>query len=89
VDGAAVAGSFDVATGDTVFAQSDRVEIRAGTTGMVGLVAYTGIGPIPDLLRCVVQPNPTAARRPQEGQAPSALTRSEVAPTHSHLETTK
>jgi mannose-6-phosphate isomerase len=89
VSGAAVAGSFDVATGDTVFAQSDRVEIRAGTTGMVGLVAYTGIGPIPDLLQCVAQLDPTAARRPQEAQAPSALTRAEVAPTHSRLETTK
>ena len=39
------AGSFDVATGDAVFAQSDRVDIHAGPTGMVGLVAYTGDSP--------------------------------------------
>jgi mannose-6-phosphate isomerase len=89
VSGGAVAGSFDVATGDTVFAQSDRVEIRAGTAGMVGLVAYTGIGPIPDLLRRRAQADPTAARRPQEAQVPPSLTRAKAASTDSRLETTK
>ena len=33
--------------GDAVFVQSDRVNIRAGTIGMVGLVAYTGGGQAP------------------------------------------
>ena len=32
VSGSARAGSFDVATGDAIFAQSDRVNIRAGGT---------------------------------------------------------
>ena len=56
---------------DAVFAQSDRVDIRAGKTGMVGLVAYTGIGPIPDLLRRLAQAGPTDARRPQDAQVPT------------------
>ena len=33
--------------GDAVFVQSDRVNIRTGTIGMVGLVAYTGGGQAP------------------------------------------
>ena len=49
--GGARTGSFGVATGDAVFVQSDRVDIHAGTIGMVGLVAYTGVGLAPDLLR--------------------------------------
>ena len=52
VSGSARAGSFDLATGDAIFAQSDRVNIRAGTDGMAGLVAYTG-GLVPELLKCV------------------------------------
>ena len=32
VSGGARAGSFDVAKGDAIFAQSDRVDLRAGTT---------------------------------------------------------
>ena len=52
VSGSARAGSFDLKTGDAVFAQSDRVNICAGTTGLGGLVAYTG-GLVPKLLECV------------------------------------
>ena len=51
VDGGARTGSFDVAKGDAVFAQADRVDIHAGGTGMVGLVAYKGVGADPDLLQ--------------------------------------
>ena len=89
LSGNAVAGSLDVATADAVFAQSDRVDIRAGSTGMVGLVAYTGIGPISHLLRRLTQPGPTDARRPQEVQVPTSLTRARAASTNSRLETTK
>lgn len=49
--GNARAGSFELATGDAVFAQSDRVDIRAGMTGLTGLVAYTGRW-IPELMAC-------------------------------------
>jgi mannose-6-phosphate isomerase len=51
VSGSARAGSFDIEMGDAVFAQSDRIDIRAGKTGLAGLVAYTG-GLVPDLLQC-------------------------------------
>jgi mannose-6-phosphate isomerase len=52
VSGSARTGSFDVAMGDAVFAQSDRVNIRAGTAGLSGLLAYTG-GLVPEVLQCV------------------------------------
>lgn len=52
ISGTARAGSFDVTTGDAVFAQSDRVNIRAGRNGLAGLVAYTG-RLVPELLKCV------------------------------------
>jgi mannose-6-phosphate isomerase len=51
VSGSAHAASFDIEMGDAVFAQSDRVDIRAGKTGLAGLVAYTG-GLVPELLQC-------------------------------------
>jgi len=69
LSGDAIAGSFDVAAGDAVFAQSDRVVIRAGTIGMVGLVAYTGIGPVAHLLRRLAQASSTEATRPQDVEA--------------------
>jgi mannose-6-phosphate isomerase len=89
LSGDAVAGSFDVATADAVFAQSDRVDIRVGSTGMMGLVAYTGIGPVPHLLRRHAQPGSMDATRPPMVQLPPSPTRAKVASTISHLETTK
>ena len=89
LSGDAVAGSFDVAAADAIFAQSDRVDIHAGTTGMVGLVAYTGVGPVPHLLRRLTQPGSTDARRPQKVQVPTPLTRAKAASTNSRLETTQ
>jgi mannose-6-phosphate isomerase len=86
LSGDAVAGSFEVAIGDAIFAQLDRVDIHAGKTGMVGLVAYTGIGPIPNLLRRLAHAD---ALRPQKTQAPAPLIRANVASTGSRLETTK
>jgi mannose-6-phosphate isomerase len=52
VGGGARTGSFDVAMGDAVFAQSDRVDIRAGAAGLSGLLAYTG-ALVPEVLQCV------------------------------------
>ena len=52
VGGSARAGSFDLATGDAVFAQSDRVNIRAGRDVLAVLVAYTG-RLVPQLLKYV------------------------------------
>jgi mannose-6-phosphate isomerase len=51
IGGSARAGSFNLATGDALFAQSDRVDIRAGQGGLAGLVAYTG-SVVPELLAC-------------------------------------
>ena len=53
LSGNALAGSLELAATDVVLAQSDRIAIRAGGTGMVGTVAYTGVGPVPHLLQCV------------------------------------
>lgn len=86
LSGDAVAGSLDVATANAIFAQSDRVDIRAGRTGMVGLVAYTGIGPIPNLLRRLAQADTKAL---QEALLPAPVARANAAPTISRLETTK
>jgi len=52
IDGGGRAGSFDVVTGGAIFAQSDRIDILAGTDGLIALVAYTG-GVIPQMLACV------------------------------------
>jgi mannose-6-phosphate isomerase len=62
--GNAVAGSLEVSATDAVFAQSDRIAIRAGGTGMIGLVAYTGVGPVPHLLQRAAQSSSADATRP-------------------------
>ena len=57
LDGAARADDFDVAQGNAVFAQSDRVRLRVGASGVVCLVAYTGDGgPVRDLLQQLDEP---------------------------------
>ncbi|MEX0589564.1 MAG: class I mannose-6-phosphate isomerase [Xanthobacteraceae bacterium] len=74
VNGSARAGSFDVVTGDTVFVQSDRVDIHAGADGMAGLVAYTGVGQAPRLFRRLKQPGAIDAERPRKIRATTAAT---------------
>jgi mannose-6-phosphate isomerase len=89
LSGGGVAGSFDVAPADAVFAQSDRIDIHAGTSGMAGLAAYTGIGPVPHLLRRrLAQPGSTHATR-QSTRVPSSLAGAAAASTGSRLETPK
>jgi mannose-6-phosphate isomerase len=68
VGGDARIGSLDVAIGDAIFAQSDRVNICAGGTGMVGLVAYTGGNSVPHLLRRVRQPTAIDVNQRQDVQ---------------------
>ncbi len=90
VSGGARVGSFDIATGDAVFAQADHIDIHPGAIGMMGLVAYTGIGgPIPHLLQDLRQPPSVDAGRRQEVQVPISLTRANVASTDVRRETTK
>jgi mannose-6-phosphate isomerase len=52
VNGGARTASFDVAMGDAIFAQSDRIHIRAGAAGLSGLLAYTGCL-VPEVLQYV------------------------------------
>jgi len=89
LSGGGVAGSFDVAPADAVFAQSDSIDIHAGTSGMAGLAAYTGIGPVPHLLRRrLAQPGSKHATR-QSTQVPSSLAGATAVSTGSRLETPK
>jgi mannose-6-phosphate isomerase len=87
LSGSAIAGSFDVATGDAVFAQSDRVDIHPGAIGMAGLVAYTGGAPVPHLLQRLTQPGSINVRRPQEMQVPTSPTQAKAAPKNGRLDT--
>ena len=57
IAGGGNAGSFDVAAGDVIFAQSDWVRIAVGAAGLIGLVAYTGVSPLRDLLEHVAPPD--------------------------------
>ena len=79
LSGSAVAGSFDIATGDALFAQADRIDIHSGAIGMVGLVAYTGGGPVPHLLQRLAQPGSIDVGRPREIQMPTSLAQAKAA----------
>ena len=61
LSGSAIAASFVVASGDAIVAQSDRIGIRVGSRGLTGLVAYTGVGTVPNLLQRVILSNPKHA----------------------------
>ncbi len=89
IDGGALAGSFEVAMGDALFAQSDRVDIHLGTASMAGLVAYTGGGPIPHLLQRLTQQGSTDVGQPRAPQVAPSLTHAKAAPNNGHLETIK
>jgi mannose-6-phosphate isomerase len=89
IGGSATVGSFEFATGDTLFAQSDRVDIHPGAAGMVGLVAYTGGGAVPQLLQRLTRPGAIDVGRPKEIQVPTSLTQAKPAPKNGRLETTK
>jgi mannose-6-phosphate isomerase len=79
LSGSANAGSSDVAAGDALFAQADRIDIRPGALGMVGLVGYTGSGPLPHLLQRFTQPRSIDVEPPREIKVPTALTRAKTA----------
>jgi len=77
--GSARAGSFEVAAGDTVYAQSDRVNIRTGPDGMVCLVAYPGIDPVPLVLEHL--------GGPREVHVPASRAHAKAAAANGRLET--
>jgi mannose-6-phosphate isomerase len=64
--GNARAASFDIAIGNAIFAQSDRLDIHVGPAGMVGLVAYSGGDAVYDLLRRINPRNATDKRSLRE-----------------------
>jgi mannose-6-phosphate isomerase len=61
LDGHARAGPFDVAIGDAMFAQSDRVDINVGNNGVAALVGYKAASPLRHLLQAVGPPGSIAA----------------------------
>jgi mannose-6-phosphate isomerase len=79
LSGSAIAGSFDVVTGDALFAQADRIDIHPGALGMVGLAAYTGSGPLPHLLQDLTPPRSIDVEPLQEIKVPTALARAKTA----------
>ena len=87
--GGAIAGAFGVAVGDAFFAQSDRVDIHPGAIGMVGLVAYTGGGPVPHLLQRLAQPGAINVGRPPEIGVPPFYSQPKTVLRNGRVETFK
>jgi mannose-6-phosphate isomerase len=85
--GSAVAGAFDITTGDVLFAQSDRIDIHSGAIGVVALAAYTGGGPVPDLLQRLTQQGAINVRAPRETSAPPSLGQPTTSLTNGRVET--
>jgi len=71
LSGSAVAGAFDIATGDALFVQLDRIDIHSGAIGIMALVAYTGGGPAEKLLQRLATPNSIDVGRAREIQTPT------------------
>jgi mannose-6-phosphate isomerase len=64
LNGSVRAGAIDLVKGEAVFAQAERLELRAGDQGVVCLAAYTGRGgPMPLFLQRIEQPWTKDARR--------------------------
>jgi len=89
LNGGGTAGPLDVAATDAVFAQSDRVEVHAGPSGMVALAAYTGVGSVSHLLRRLKPAAVTEAGRSQQPLVSPSLTRTKSASEGQRMETTQ
>lgn len=72
LNGDAKAGSFDITTGDAVFAEADCLELDTGSTRFVGLVAHTGAGHAPELLQ-VFKERTSGIPEPREASLPTPL----------------
>ena len=71
LNGIANAGSFDLNRGDAIFAQAERVDVRAGRIGAECLVAYAGEGgPVPQLLQRIAQQKFRDANAPGSEEVP-------------------
>ena len=71
----------------SIRAIASSIDMHVGTMGMAGLVAYTGVGIVADLLRRPRQPGETIARRLQEVQGPTSLSGATTTPTDGYMET--
>ena len=89
LSGSASAGSFDVAIGDALFAQADRLDIHTGADGMVGLAAYTGGGPIPHLLQRLSPLGLIHVEPPREMQVLPSPAQAKAHPKNASLDTIK
>ena len=88
LSGGARTYAFDIAMGDGIFAQSDRIDIHTGAAGMTCLVARPEGDEAPRLLQRLQSPN-AIDPPPLEAQAPPLLTPAKTAPTNGRLETIK
>ena len=73
VDGGALAGNFDIARGDALFVQSERIDIIPRPAGMVALVAYTGGDWIPNLLQRFTRPGSKIAATTTKAKASTSI----------------
>ena len=53
LSGDAKTGSFDIATGDAIFAEANTLELHAGSNRFVALLAHTGTGRAPEMLQVI------------------------------------
>jgi mannose-6-phosphate isomerase len=86
LSGSARIGSFEVGRGEAIFAQSDRIDIRPGPAGMVALAAYTGPGPVANLLRPLRRVHSQDAERRPGEPVPTSLAHASKEPTSGRLE---
>jgi mannose-6-phosphate isomerase len=89
LSGNATAGSFEIVTGEAVFAQTDTVEIKVGATGMAGLIAYTGGTPVANLLRRSTPLETIKVKLPKAKPVSAALTQAKAVRKNGRLETIK
>ena len=71
----AARGAFDLAAGQAIFLDADRVAMTAGDEGLTALVAYDGPDPQPALLE-----HSGARPQPSSGRPDAFLTATEAAP---------
>ena len=83
IAGSASTGTVSVITGNALFVESDRVELRAGAQGVVALVAYVGAGgPAVDLLQRVTVDFSMAVQDPPLPRRLQLLAKSSSSPSY-------
>ena len=88
IGGTARAASFDIETGDAIFAEADRVEIRTGEIGLVALIAYGSARAYPNLLQRVLEPATESKNQPPMIGSTAANLSLVQLQVHNHIGTT-